>query len=36
MNELKIRCVKSDARNSPLRGFPQVVFSIADNRVADR
>jgi hypothetical protein len=36
MNELKIRGVKSDARNSPLRRFRQVVFPVADNRVADR
>jgi len=36
MNELKIRRVKSDARNLPLRRFRQVVFSVADNRVPDR
>ena len=36
MNELKMRRVKSDAGNPPLRGFRQVVFSVADDRVADR
>ena len=35
MNELQMRRVKSDARNLPLRGFRQVVFSVADHRVAD-
>jgi len=36
MNELKMRRVKSDAGNPPLRRFRQVVFSVADDRVADR
>jgi hypothetical protein len=36
MNELKIRCMKSNAGNSPLRRFRQVVFSVTDDRVADR
>ena len=36
MNELKMRCVKSDAGDSPLRRFRRVVFSVADHRVADR
>jgi len=35
MNELKMRRVKSDARNSPLRRLRQVVFPVADYRVAD-
>jgi len=36
MNELKMHCVKSDAGNSPLRRFRQVVFSVAHDRVSDR
>jgi hypothetical protein len=36
MNELKMRCMKSNASNSPLRRFRQVVFSVTDDRVADR
>ena len=36
MNELKMHCMKRDASNSPLRRFRYVVFSIADDRVADR
>ncbi|MGB7719091.1 MAG: hypothetical protein WBL65_04275 [Bryobacteraceae bacterium] len=36
MNELKMRRMKSNAGNSPLRRFRQVVFSVADDRVADR
>jgi len=36
MNELKMRCVESDASDSPLRRFRQVVFSVTDDRVADR
>jgi len=36
MNELKMRCVQSDASNSPLRRFRRVVFSVADDRMADR
>ena len=35
MNELKMPCMKSDASNSPLRCFRLVVFSVADDRVAD-
>jgi hypothetical protein len=35
MNELKMRCVKSDATNSPLRRFRRVVLSVADDRVAN-
>jgi len=35
MNELKMRRVKSDASNSPLRRFRLVVFSVAYDRVAD-
>ena len=35
MNELKMHCMKSDAGNPPLRRFRQVVFSVADDRVAD-
>ena len=35
MNELKMRRMKSHAGNSPLRRFRQVVFSVADDRVAD-
>ena len=35
MNELKMRRMKSNAGNSPLRRFRQVVFSVADDRVAD-
>jgi len=35
MNELKIRGVKSHARNSPLRRFRGVVFSVTNHRVAD-
>ena len=31
-----MRCVKSDARNSPLRRFRQVVFPVTHNWVADR
>lgn len=36
MNELKMRRMKSNAGNSPLRRFRQVVFSVADDRMADR
>jgi hypothetical protein len=36
MNELKMRCMKSDASNSALRRFRQVVLSIAEDPVADR
>jgi hypothetical protein len=36
MNELKMRCMKSDASKSPLRRFRQVVLSVAEHRVADR
>ena len=36
MNELKMRRMKSDARNSPLRRFRRVVFSVTDDRMADR
>jgi hypothetical protein len=36
MNELKMRCVKSDASNSPLRRFRQVVFSVTHDRVTGR
>jgi hypothetical protein len=36
MNELKMPCMKSDASNSPLHRFRRVVFSVADDRVADR
>ena len=36
MNELKMRRMKSHAGNSPLRRFRQVVFSVADDRMADR
>jgi hypothetical protein len=36
MNELKMRCMKSDASNSPLRRFLRMVFSVADDRVAER
>jgi hypothetical protein len=35
MNELKMRCMKSDASNSTFRGFRQVVLSVADDRVAN-
>jgi hypothetical protein len=35
MNELKMRCVKSDAGDSPLRRFRLVVFSVTYDRVAD-
>jgi len=33
MNELKMRRMKSDACNSPLRRFLRVVFSVANHRV---
>jgi hypothetical protein len=36
MNKLKMRCMKRNASNSPLRRFRPVVFSVADDRVADR
>jgi hypothetical protein len=36
MNELKMRCMESDASNSPLQHLLRVVFSVADDRVADR
>ena len=36
MNELKMRCVKSDASDSPLRRFRQVVFSVTHDRVTGR
>jgi hypothetical protein len=36
MNELEMRCVKSDPCNSSLQRFLQVVFSVTDDRVADR
>ena len=36
MNELKMRCMKSDASNSPLRRFRWIVLSVADHGVADR
>jgi hypothetical protein len=36
MNELKMRCMKSNASNSPFRRFRRVVFSVTDDRVADR
>ena len=36
MNELKMRCMKSDACNSPLCRFRWIVLSIADYRVAER
>ena len=36
MNELKMRCVESDAGNSPLRRFRWMVLSVADDRMADR
>ena len=35
MYELQMRCVKSDTSNSPLRHFCRMVFSVADDRVAD-
>jgi hypothetical protein len=36
MKELKMRCMQSNPGNSPLRRFRQVVFSVTDDRVADR
>jgi hypothetical protein len=36
MNELKMRCMKSDAGNPPLRRLRQVVLSVAEDPVADR
>jgi hypothetical protein len=36
MNELKMRGVKGDARDSALRRFRRVVLSVADDRMADR
>jgi len=36
MNELKMRCMKSDVSDSPLRRFRQVVLSVAEDSVADR
>jgi hypothetical protein len=36
MNEPKMRCMESDASNSPLRRFRQVVLSVAEDPVADR
>ena len=35
MYELQMRCMKSDTSNSPLRRFRRMVFSVADDRVAD-
>jgi len=35
MKELKMRGMKGNASNSPLRRFLQVVFSVTDDRVAD-
>jgi hypothetical protein len=35
MNELKMRCMKSDASNSPLQRLRLMVLSVADDRVAD-
>ena len=36
MNELKARCMKSDASNSPFGRFRRVVFPVADYGVSDR
>jgi hypothetical protein len=36
MNELKMRRVESDARNSPFQLFGWIVLPVADDRVADR
>jgi hypothetical protein len=36
MDKLKVRSVKGDAGNEPLRSFCRVVFSIADHRMAQR
>jgi len=36
MNELKMRCMESDTRNSTLRRFRWIVLSVADDRMADR
>jgi len=36
MNELKTRCVESDASNSPFQLFGWTVLPVADDRVADR
>ena len=36
MDKLKMRGMKSNASNQRLRRFRPVVFSIADNRVANR
>jgi len=35
MKELKMRCMKRNATNSPFRRLRQVVFSVTDDRVAD-
>jgi hypothetical protein len=36
MDELKMPGVKSDATNAPLQGLGWVIFSVANDRVADR
>jgi hypothetical protein len=36
MNELKMRRMESNTRDSPLRRFRRVIFSVTDHRVADR
>jgi len=36
MNELKVRCVESDASDSLFKRFRWIVLSVADDRVADR
>ena len=36
MNELKVRCVESDASNSLFQRFRWIVLSVADDGVADR
>jgi hypothetical protein len=35
MDELQMRRMQSDARNSSLRRFLRVVFSVAGHRMAD-
>ena len=35
MNELKMRRMQGNAIDAPLRRFPLMIFSVADDRVAD-